>query len=77
MVAHRAGLAVAARKEVGGSGNGRNVVHRVRGHVLAYETTAEQVFSAIYYAVHSADADEACCWRAPSATDRISVICLC
>jgi hypothetical protein len=37
------GLAVAARKEVGGSGKGRSVVHRARGRVVAYETSTEQV----------------------------------
>lgn len=38
-----AGLAGAARKDVGGSSNGRKAVHRARGHVLAYETSTEQV----------------------------------
>ena len=44
-----AGLAVAARKEVGGSGKGRSVVHRARGRVVAYETSTEQVCAPIHH----------------------------
>lgn len=43
------GLAVAARKEVGGSGKGRSVVHRARGCVVAYETSTEQVQAPIHH----------------------------
>jgi hypothetical protein len=44
-----AGLAVAARKEVGGSGKGRSVVHRARGRVVAYETSTEQVWAFVHH----------------------------
>lgn len=57
------GLAGAARKDVRGSSNGRKAVHRARGHVLAYETSTEQMSAALKRNPALADLLDSTAWQ--------------